>query len=70
MVEYDGEQHFRPVRFGGMPLVKAKKQFKKQAMIDRLDKRFCKENGIVLHRVAYCHDMGRSVSELATKLKN
>ena len=41
MVEYDGQQHFRPVRFGGISLKKAKKQLVKQKLIDNLDEKFC-----------------------------
>ena len=51
MVEYDGEQHFKPVRFGGISIERAAKRFKKQQRIDSLDFDFCEENNIILHRI-------------------
>ena len=44
-VEYDGEQHFRPVCFGGMSLDKAKSNFKKAKKLD-----VRKNNVILLHK--------------------
>ena len=35
-VEYDGEQHFFPVRFGGITKKEANKKFKKQTYRDKL----------------------------------
>jgi len=68
MVEYDGQQHFRPVRFGGMSLKKAKKQLVRQKLIDNLDEKFCKHNGIMLHRIKYDQDKKKSIKELEVKL--
>ena len=68
MVEYDGQQHFRPVRFGGISLKKAKKQLVKQKLIDNLDEKFCKYNGIILHRIRYNEDKEKSIKELKIKL--
>jgi hypothetical protein len=38
-IEYDGEQHFKPVRFGGMSLERASANFKEQLRRDRLKNR-------------------------------
>jgi hypothetical protein len=53
VVEYDGEQHFRPVRLGGMSMDAAKKKFAEQQLIDALDEQFCEENNILLFRISY-----------------
>lgn len=55
--EYDGEQHFRPVRYGGMSLKQAKKNFKLQQERDARKNKLCKENGYKLIRVAYYEDL-------------
>jgi len=69
IVEYDGQQHYREVRFGGMSEDKAKEMLKRQKHIDRLDKVFCKENGIILHRVKYNHDKISSLNKLKRKIE-
>jgi len=61
MVEYDGEQHFRPVCFNGMSLKKAEYKFKKTKLKDKLDAQFCKEHGIILHRIKYDEDIEESI---------
>jgi very-short-patch-repair endonuclease len=43
-IEYDGQQHFRPVRFGGISLERAKKQLKKVKQLDRLKNKKVKEH--------------------------
>jgi hypothetical protein len=64
MVEYDGEQHFKPVRFNGMSFKKAEKEFKKTQIKDELDKQFCEENNIILHRIKYDEDKEKSIKNL------
>lgn len=51
--EYDGEQHFRPVQFGGMSLEKAKKEHQKQKERDRRKDSLCKKKGFHLIRIRY-----------------
>lgn len=47
-IEYDGEQHFKPIElFGG------EKQFKIQVENDNIKNTFCKENNIKLIRIPY-----------------
>lgn len=55
--EYDGEQHFRPVCFGGMSLEKATKQFEKQKKRDARKDKLCRQNGYRLVRIAYNEDL-------------
>lgn len=48
IIEYNGAQHYRPVKFGGISLEEANINFKKQRKRDRFIKNFCKENNITL----------------------
>ena len=68
IVEYDGEQHFRPVCFGGISLKRAKENFKLQKKIDKMDTMFCKENNIVLHRIRYSDDKEKSILNLKERI--
>ena len=67
MVEYDGEQHYRPVRFGGISLKQAQKGFINQQKKDKLDTLFCKENNIILHRIKYDEDKEKEIIKLKEK---
>jgi lactam utilization protein B len=53
LIEYDGEQHFRPVRFNGISEEKAKEQFKKLQYHDTLKNQYCIEKNIPLLRINY-----------------
>lgn len=53
LVEYDGEQHFRPVNFGGISNELAEFNFKTTAYNDSLKNEFCKLNKIKLLRLPY-----------------
>lgn len=47
-IEYDGEQHFRPVeRFGG------EEAFNRNVERDKIKNKYCIENGIILYRINY-----------------
>lgn len=52
-IEYDGAQHFKPVRFGGISIKKANKNFIKQKKYDKLKDNFCKKNNYPLLRISY-----------------
>lgn len=47
-IECQGEQHFKPVRFGGMPLKEAQKRLEEQIQRDEIKRKLCEENGIRL----------------------
>jgi hypothetical protein len=47
-IEYNGEQHYYPVKFGGMSDEKAIVQFKKQLVRDQNFRSYCLENTINL----------------------
>lgn len=53
LIEYDGEQHFRPVRFGGISKSDASKNFKSAKRRDDLKNNYCKEKNIKLLRISY-----------------
>lgn len=53
LIEYDGQQHFRPVCFGGMSVKKAQANFKATVRRDRIKNRYCKANNIPLLRISY-----------------
>lgn len=55
--EYDGEHHFRPVRYGGMSIEKARKALKSQQIRDKRKSFLCKKNGYTLVRIAYNEDL-------------
>jgi very-short-patch-repair endonuclease len=52
-IEYDGRQHFGPVRFGSMSIEKAQKAFQKQKKYDKLKDDYCSDNGYLLLRIPY-----------------
>jgi len=53
LVEFDGEQHFKPVRFNGISSEKAIKNFKKTKYNDALKNQYCNKNSIPLLRISY-----------------
>jgi len=68
IVEYDGEQHFRPVSFGCRNDQIVMDRFSKQQKIDMLDKLFCQEHNIILFRIPYYEDKEKSIKILHSKL--
>ena len=48
IIEYNGEQHYHPVRFGNMTEEKAKAAFDKQLVRDAYVREFCNNNGLKL----------------------
>lgn len=53
LIEYDGEQHFRPVKFNGISEEKAKEQFRVSEHHDALKNQYCAEKAIPLLRIPY-----------------
>lgn len=51
--EYQGEQHYHPVNFGGISLDKAKEDFEINKKRDKIKKDYCKKNNIKLICVPY-----------------
>lgn len=53
LIEYDGEQHFKPVRFGNVPIQKAEQNLIKVKENDNIKNKYCKKNNIKLIRISY-----------------
>jgi len=53
LIEYDGEQHYRPVNFGGMSDEKALNNLEKTKKHDQIKNNYCKKNNIKLIRIPY-----------------
>ena len=53
LIEYDGEQHTRPVRFRGVTQERVTRNFKKLQHNDALKNKYCADNGIPLLRISY-----------------
>jgi phage host-nuclease inhibitor protein Gam len=52
-IEYDGQQHFMPVRFGGMSKEAAELNFIAAQERDNIKNDWCKANGLKLLRIPY-----------------
>lgn len=53
LIEYDGEQHFKPVNFNGISDEKALELFNKTKTRDEIKNSYCKTNKISLIRINY-----------------
>ena len=53
LIEVDGEQHYRPVCFGGVTKERAELNFKKSKERDRIKDNYCKKHNIKLLRIPY-----------------
>ena len=52
-IEYDGEQHYRPVRFHGNDLSTTQAEFEEQQKRDKIKNKYCEDNNIHLLRIPY-----------------
>ena len=52
-IEYDGEQHFRPVKFNGISQDRAEQIFAVNKIRDEIKTTYCNKNGIRLIRIPY-----------------
>ena len=53
LIEYDGEQHYKPVNFGGISDEKAIENFKIIQYHDKIKTEYCVKNNIPLIRIPY-----------------
>ena len=58
-IEYDGEQHYKPIEFFGGSI-----SLKKQKIRDGIKTRFCKENDIKLIRIGYNENINEKLSKI------
>ena len=52
-IEFDGEQHYYPVRFNGRSMEKSEKSFERLKITDQIKTDYCKNNNINLLRIPY-----------------
>ena len=52
-IEYDGEQHFMPVRFKGVSEEDSILRFETQKQRDLIKNKYCQDNKIILYRISY-----------------
>ena len=53
LIEYDGEQHYRPIKYGNMTQVQAEESLRITQFHDEIKNNYCKENNIPLIRIPY-----------------
>ena len=53
IIEVQGEGHFKPTMFFGMPKEIAEKNFEEQQIRDKIKKEYCKKNNITLVELIY-----------------
>lgn len=53
LIEFDGEQHYRPIRFRGMSMEQAIEKFHQTQLNDAIKNSFCLSNDILLIRIPY-----------------
>lgn len=68
-VEYQGEQHYRPVDFGGKGKKESKKQFRENQYRDELKRQKCKENNCILLEMKYDDDLKQFIKKVKKVIK-
>lgn len=53
LIEFDGEQHYKPVRFGGMSKEKSEESYSKSKERDALKNKYCLDHDLPLLRISY-----------------
>lgn len=53
LIEFDGEQHFKPINFNGIDSERANELYYKTVKRDKIKNDYCKENQIKLIRIPY-----------------
>lgn len=66
LIEYDGQQHFRPVDFAGRGKKWADLQYAQNSLRDSIKNNYCRDNNIPLFRIPYTF----SNQEIKEKLTN
>jgi very-short-patch-repair endonuclease len=68
-VEYDGQQHFEPVRFRGISEQKAQEIFTKIQQRDKQKNTLCKQKGLSLLRIPYSYYENRTPTSFSKKVQ-
>lgn len=69
LIEYDGEQHFRPARFGGISKEEASTIFESTKFRDKIKTEYAKKRGILLIRISYTEDIEFRMTKILEVLK-
>lgn len=69
LIEYDGEQHFKPVRFTtNTTQEQAEENLKTLQLRDKIKNQYCKDNNIPLLRIRYDEDIEEKLAEFLKEL--
>ena len=68
LIEYDGEQHFKPMSFGGS--ISGEERLKSQKEYDNIKNQYCKENNIPLIRIPYTYYGKLTIKDLKLETSN
>lgn len=69
LIEYQGEQHYRPKNFGGVSKEEAIKSFEEQQLRDNIKRDYAKNNGYTLIELSYKLNSLEKVHEELKRLK-
>jgi len=71
LIEFDGEQHYHPVNFGGISMERAEINLKTTQYNDLIKTNYCKENRIPLLRIKYSNlkNISKIIDEMLQQLK-
>ena len=64
LIEYQGEQHFKPTRYGNIDLEKAKENLKQQRHYDWLKRKYAKDKKIPIVYINYWDDINSKLKLL------
>jgi hypothetical protein len=60
-IEYNGQQHYEPVKFGGISMERATENFRKQQIHDQIKTDYCTENDYPLLWISHKDNVEDSV---------
>lgn len=64
IIEYNGEQHYKPVKFGNISQKRAEEKFAKQQNRDMALRKFCKNNNFILFEIDGRKYKGMNIKKL------
>lgn len=70
LIEYDGEQHFKPISFYGNSITDANEKLKLQQEYDNIKNKWCLEKNITLIRIPYYHYKDIKIEDLIPETSN
>lgn len=67
LIEYEGEQHFKPICYGGIDIERAKTNLKKQRHYDWLKRKYAKDKRIPIIYINYWDDVSKKLDLLLSR---